>query len=167
MNIVLIGYRGTGKTEISKVLEKKLGLTRISTDQEIVRKHGSIPKIVETKGWDAFRDIETEVVKEVSSKDNQIIDCGGGAILRKENRDALKKKGKVILLTAEVQTIAKRIKEDKNRPALKNGKTFIEEIEEVLNERKPEYNKAKDFEVKTDKISIKEAAQKIIELLGE
>ena len=167
MNIVLIGYRGTGKTAISKILENKLKLKRVSTDEEIVKKYGPIPKIVENKGWDEFRDIETEIVKEVASKDSQIIDCGGGAILRKENQEALKKNGKVILLTAEVKTIVSRIKEDKNRPALKDGKTFIEEIEEVLNERKQKYNEAKDFEVKTDKISIKEAAQKIIELSGE
>ncbi len=164
MNIVLIGYRGTGKTKVGEILSNKLGLDLVSTDAAIVEKAGkTIPEIVKEKGWDKFRDIETEVVKETTSKDNIIIDCGGGVVLRQENVDFLKQRGKIFLLTATVEKIAERIKDDTERPALKEGKTFVEEIEEVLNERKEKYNNAKDFEIDGDNISIGEMADKIIE----
>ena len=164
MNLVLIGYRGTGKTAVADILSEKLGMKKISTDKAIVEREGkSIPEIVEENGWDKFRDIETEVVKQAASKDNVIIDCGGGVVLREENVHALREKGKVFLLTASVERISERIKDDNQRPALKGGKTFVEEIKEVLDERMEKYNKAKDFDIDGNDISVREMADKIIE----
>ena len=164
MNIVLIGYRGTGKTKVAEILSTKLGMDSISTDAAIVEKAGkSIPEIVEEQGWNKFRDIETEVIKETANKDGIIIDCGGGVILRDENIDAIRTNGKVFLLLASVEKIVERIKDDTQRPALKEGKTFVEEIEEVLNERNEKYNKAKDFEIDGTDLTIDQMADKVIE----
>ena len=88
MNIVLMGYRGTGKSTVGKVLAVKLGWPLVSTDAEIVRRAGrSVPEIVAQHGWEYFRDLESTVCWEFSAQDRLIIDTGGGAILRQENVD--------------------------------------------------------------------------------
>jgi shikimate kinase len=164
MNIVLIGYRGTGKSTVGKILAKKLKRLLIPVDDLIVKKVGmSIPEIVEKHGWDYFRDIESNVTKELSNQDNCIIDCGGGVILRDENVENLKQNGKCFLLKAEIDTIISRIQGDANRPALKEGMSFREEQEKVLKERDPKYKAAADVEIDTSILSIEQAVEKILE----
>tara|TARA_B100000959_G_scaffold216309_1_gene227908 strand:+ start:3747 stop:4247 length:501 start_codon:yes stop_codon:yes gene_type:complete len=164
MNIVLIGYRGTGKSTVGKILAKKLKRLLIPLDDLIVKKADmSIPKIVEKHGWGYFRDIESNVTKEVSNQDNCIIDCGGGVILRDENVENLKQNGKCFLLKAEIDTIISRIQGDANRPALKEGMSFREEQEKVLRERNPKYKAAADVEIDTSILSIEQAVEKILE----
>ncbi|HJP18450.1 MAG TPA: shikimate kinase [Nitrospinota bacterium] len=164
MNIVLIGYRGTGKSTVGKILAKKLKRLLIPVDDLIVKKVGmSIPEIVEKHGWDYFRDIESNVTKELSNQDNCIIDCGGGVILRDENVENLKQNGKCFLLKAEIDTIISRIQGDANRPALKEGMSFREEQEKVLKERDPKYKAAADVEIDTSILSLEQAVEKILE----
>ena len=91
MNIVLIGYRGTGKSSVAGILADRLGWKHISTDAEIiVRAQQSIPDIVKAFGWDYFRNLESDVCRDVAGGDHLVIDTGGGAILRSHNVDALK-----------------------------------------------------------------------------
>ena len=86
MNIVLIGYRGTGKSVVGALLAERLKMPCIAMDARIVEKAGmSIPQIVEKYGWSAFRDIETEVACELAQLNNTIIDAGGGVTERPEN----------------------------------------------------------------------------------
>lgn len=166
MNIVLIGYRGTGKSSVGKLLAERSGRTLISTDAEVVRRTGqSIPDIVKQHGWDHFRDLESEVCRELAGKDQLIIDTGGGAILRQDNVDQLKARGIVFWLTAEVPTISRRIGGDTQRPSLTGAKSFVEEIEEVLRERKPKYKTAADHTIATDDKSVVEIADAIQALL--
>ena len=100
-NIALIGFMGTGKTSIAKDLATKLKKEFIHTDDFISVKAGkSIPKIFEQDGEQKFRELEIEVVKEISDKKNVVIDCGGGVILNVINIERLKKNAKIILLTA-------------------------------------------------------------------
>lgn len=151
MNIVLIGYRGTGKSEVAKKLALTLSWPVSSTDELIVKRVSkTIPEIVENIGWAGFRDLESRIVKEVSSCDRQIIDTGGGAILRPENLKALKRNGILVWLKASVETIQKRIYGDHERPSLTGGKSFIQEVREVLAHRTPLYEKAADFQIDTD-----------------
>ena len=83
MNIVLIGYRGTGKSVVATILSKALQMKHIGMDAEIVKQAGmSIPEIVDKFGWAKFRDMETEVAVRVSQLDNIIVDSGGGVIER-------------------------------------------------------------------------------------
>ncbi|MFH1612395.1 MAG: shikimate kinase [bacterium] len=163
MNIVLIGYRGTGKSAISRVLSKKLKLEVIHIDDLITQKAGiSILEIVSKFGWEKFRELESDIIFEISQKDKCIIDTGGGVILKDENVVNLKKNGVVILLKANIETIVKRIEKGKDRPSLTGEKTFIEEIQEVLSQREEKYNKAADFVIDTSNLSIEEIVNEII-----
>ncbi|MEK7797386.1 MAG: shikimate kinase, partial [Nitrospirota bacterium] len=151
MNIVVIGYRGTGKSSVARVLEERLKWPLISTDAEIVKKAGlAVPDIILKRGWDYFRDVESKICQRVGAKDRTIIDTGGGAVLRKENVDALRQRGRVFWLTAEVATIMDRIRYNKDRPSLSQTKDYIDEIDEVLKERLPLYKAACDQIIPTD-----------------
>ena len=166
MNVVLIGYRGTGKSTVAKALAARLALAMISTDTEIVRRTGqSIPDIVAKHGWDYFRDLESQTCQELADRDRLVIDTGGGAILRGQNVAALKKNGKLFWLTASVTTIGKRIGGDRERPSLTGRKTFIDEIEEVLSERTPRYQEAADFVIATDGRSVAQVVDEIVTCL--
>lgn len=162
MNIVLIGYRGSGKSSVGKLLAERSGRTLMSTDAEVVRRAGqSVPEIVKQHGWDHFRDLESEVCRDLAGKDNLIIDTGGGAILRKDNVDQLKARGILFWLTAEVPTISRRIGGDTQRPSLTGATSFVEEIEEVLRERTPIYRAAADHVIATDGRTVGEIADAV------
>ena len=162
MNVVLIGYRGTGKTSVARVLAGKLGVSLVSTDELIALEEGmGISEIVEKKGWEFFREIEREVISKIS-KDNCVIDCGGGVVENPENITRLKKNSKIILLTADPEVIVKRIEND--RPALTN-KPLKGEVHEMLKRRMPLYQNAADFEVDTTNLSIVDVAGRITELI--
>ncbi len=163
MNVVLIGYRGTGKSTVGKIVAARLGRTLLSTDAEIVTRAGqSIPEIVAQHGWDYFRDLESQVCQELAGRDGLVIDTGGGAILRPQNVEALKKTGTLFWLTATVDTIAKRIGRDTQRPSLTGTKSFVEEIQEVLRERTPKYEAAADHVITTEGRSIVQIADEIL-----
>ncbi|HET7909493.1 MAG TPA: shikimate kinase [Nitrospira sp.] len=163
MNVVLIGYRGTGKSTVGKLVAARLGWPIVSTDQEIVRRAGlSIPDIVAAHGWDYFRDLESAVCQDLAGRDNLVIDTGGGAILREKNVDVLKHNGRLIWLTASVETIAARIGSDGQRPSLTGTKSHVEEIRDVLTERLPRYQAAADVTIATDNRSIDELATTIM-----
>lgn len=166
MNLVLIGYRGTGKTSIAEELASRLDWPVIYTDDLICRHAGlTIPEIVDKFGWDRFRDMESLIVKEASSGDRRIIDTGGGAVLRLDNLDALKRNGVLVWLRADVGTIQKRVSADKGRPPLTVGKSAVDEVEDVLRQRNPVYEKASDFQVDTDDKTIGEICDIILEWL--
>jgi shikimate kinase len=166
MNIVLIGYRGTGKSSVASVLASRLGWQRISTDAEIVtRAKQSIPEIVKSFGWEHFRNLESEVCREAGGKDHLIIDTGGGVILRPQNVEALKANGHLFWLTAEISTIEARIGGDTQRPSLTGTKSFIEEIADVLEERRPKYRAAADHVIPTDRQSVAQVADAIRALM--
>jgi shikimate kinase len=163
MNLVLIGYRGTGKSSVGKVLAARLGRELVSTDEEIVRRAGrSIPEIVAQEGWDYFRDLESEVCRTLADRDQLVIDTGGGAVLRPQNVEVLKRNGRLFWLTASVNSIASRIGGDTQRPSLTGTKSFLEEIEEVLLERTPKYHAAADHIIPTDNRSIDQLVQAIL-----
>jgi shikimate kinase len=162
MNVVLIGYRGTGKSSVAKVLADRLKWPLVSTDAEIIKKAGMpVPAIIQKRGWDYFRDVESQICRRVGSKDRTIIDTGGGAVLRKENVDALRQRGRVFWLTAETATIMERIKGGTERPSLTGKKSYVEEVEDVLKERLPLYKAACDHNIPTDDRTIEEIAGEI------
>ena len=164
MNIVLIGYRGTGKSEVGKLVATSLGMTYVSMDATIVEKAGrSIPAIVEADGWPAFRDMESDVALELSARDNLLIDCGGGVIERPENIETLRMNGRIVWLKATVATIVARIQGDTERPSLTGGKSFTDEVAEVLERRTPLYESAAEFSIDTDPLTPEQVAATIIE----
>jgi len=162
VNIVLIGYRGTGKSAVGKVLAERTKWPLISTDAEIVKKAGmGVPAIIQKRGWDYFRDIESQICRRVGAKDRTIIDTGGGAVLRKENVEALRQRGRVFWLTAEVATIMERIKSGTERPSLTGKRSYVDEVEDVLKERLPLYKAACDHIIPTDGRTIEDIADEI------
>ena len=166
MNIVLIGYRGTGKSTVGKLLAMRLGRQFVSTDEEIIKRaKRTIPEIVAQEGWEYFRDLESEVCREFAGSDRLVIDTGGGAILRTQNVEALKKSGTLFWLTASVETITKRIGRDNQRPSLTGSKSFVDEIQDVLRERTPKYQAASDHVITTDDRSIKQLVEIILTLV--
>lgn len=164
-NIVLIGFMGTGKSTVGKKLSQKLAMEYIDTDALIQERTGmSINEIFQNYGESYFRDIEKDVIAEVSNMKNTIILCGGGVVLNKENIIALRKKGKIILLKAEAATIYGRIKEDDTRPLL-NGQMALETIEKLLQKRKETYKDASDIIIETDNKTVEEISTEIINKL--
>ena len=147
MNIVMLGYRGTGKSVISKILSKELRRKLFSIDNLIVQAAGKpIPELVAQEGWLSFRKLESDIVIQVAGKArNSIIDCGGGVVLDEKNTDILKKGGKCVLLTASLATIIRRIKKDPNRPTLEEELSFEEEQKKILADRHEKYQSCADF----------------------
>lgn len=167
MNIVLIGYRGTGKSTVAKILGQRLERRAISTDLEIEEEAGqSIPQIVEQFGWDHFRELETQMCRKLRDQENLVIDTGGGLILKEENVNILKAKGTFFWLTAEVPTIVKRISGDTQRPSLSGNKTFVEEIEDILKERTPKYQVVADHVIPTDRTTPHQIADTILSFIA-
>ena len=165
MNLVLIGYRGTGKSTVAKLLAAQLGMEVVSLDAEIVRQAGcSIAEIVAAHGWPHFRDLESEVTKRVAARDHIIIDAGGGVILRPENAEHLRRHGKLFWLRAAVPVIVARIEGGAERPPLTAGKSFTEEVEDVLRERTPLYAAAAHHCIDTDDHSPEEVAAEVTRL---
>jgi shikimate kinase len=168
MNIVLIGYRGAGKSAVGRVLSAALKMPVVCLDEEIVKKAGkSIPEIVAAHGWDHFRNLESEITATYANEDGCIIDAGGGVILRQENVNNLRRHGLLIWLTAPPSVLCQRIQGDTERPALKEGKTFLEEVEEVLQEREPLYRSAAHRTIDTSELTVEEVARQIQQMLPE
>jgi shikimate kinase len=171
MGTVLIGYRGTGKSTIGHKLADRLWQKCVDTDDLVVAKAGkSIAQIFAEHGEPYFRDLETQVVKEVAAIQDHVIALGGGAPMREENRTAIKSAGhRVIYLKCDPEELFKRINADPtsadNRPALTNLFGSVEEISKVLAEREPIYRQMADAELEVTYLTPDEAMVYIVRLL--
>src|SRR4030042_4082888 len=110
MNIVLIGYRGSGKTTVGRRLADRLKLRFVDTDDLIEERQGNpVSDIVKSHGWGHFRKLERNTIEEISKEDHLIIAPGGGAVLDQENVKALRKNGFIIWLKADKQSLLRRM----------------------------------------------------------
>ncbi len=165
MNIYLIGFRGSGKTTLGKILAKELKKDFVDIDKLIEKRESkSIAEIFKEKGEEYFRKVETTILKEVASNDNQIVSTGGGIVISEENRKIIQENGISIYLTADTETTYKRIKFDNNRPQL-TDKDPIEEIKFLIEKRKPLYEKLANYTIDTSKFKIEECVKKIKEFI--
>lgn len=165
-NIVLVGLSGSGKTTIGNILSKYSNYLFTDTDEVIVKlQNRSINEIFAENGEEYFRDLETEVTKEVSKRGNQIISTGGGIVLREENLINLKQNGIVFYLKTSVETLIKRLDGDNSRPLLKTN-DIKTKLENMLQIRGSLYEKA-DIIIETDKISAEETAKEILRIYNE
>jgi len=138
-NIVLTGMPGSGKSTVGRLLHST-GLTLIDTDDEIEKRCGCpIRQLIETKGEDCFRDVETEVIREISSATGCIIATGGGAVLREENVRCLQQNGKLFFLQAE----RSRLQATENRPLADTR----EKLAKLYADRMPRYLQTADVTV--------------------
>lgn len=155
MNIMLTGYRGTGKTAVGRLLCRRLKMRLIDTDSSIEKSAGmKIPEIVEKFGWKGFRELESREIKSAMRKNNSVISVGGGGLT--ENRIKIRKKSLVILLTASPGAIKSRIKKS-GRPSI-TGKGSLREIGEVIKKREKKYLGMADAVVDTTEITPSHAA---------
>ena len=165
-NLFLIGYRCTGKSSVGKMLAGILGRPFIDTDSLLVSESGSsIKEIVADQGWEGFRKIEHDILKQVCLTDRQVVATGGGIVLNDANVIRMKKTGMLIWLKAAPGTIEKRMMGDQNtedfRPSLTSKDTLVE-IEETLAERESLYTRAMNFHVETDDLPVNEICDTII-----
>jgi shikimate kinase len=169
MNIVLIGYRCSGKTAVGRVLADELGMGFADTDLLIEEDAGEpIDALISTTSWDHFRNLERDLIEKISKKDNQVIATGGGVVVSQENVKVLKRDGWVVWLDAEPNVLKERMEKEQQsgniRPSL-TGADPLAEIEEVMNVRRPMYQEAGDFMVDTTRRSEPEAAALIMKNL--
>jgi shikimate kinase len=142
-NVVLTGFMGTGKTSVGRRLAVELGLEFLDTD-DLIEKEArmSINEIFGEFGEGRFRKLEREVIKRVSSTmDGIVLSTGGGAVIDGTNRERLKGWGKVICLSASVDTILARVRGQDERPLLSN-EDKRKSIQRLLTEREPFYNES-------------------------
>ncbi len=169
MNIVLIGYRGSGKSSIGRALAARTGRAFVDTDQLIVETAGcTIKDIFEREGEAGFRTRETAAILRACAADRQIIAAGGGAILRPENVAALTQNATVVWLTATPEVLYARIQADaetsKTRPNLTTH-GGPEEVKKILAARLPLYRAAANHELDVGNLSVDEAVNAIQALL--
>ena len=154
-NIVLVGMPGVGKTTLGNLISKKLSRPIFDTDEEIVKKAGcSIPEIFKERGESAFRDMESQVIKELYNMGGVIIATGGGAVLREKNVDLLRENGRIYFLDRELGTILPT----DDRPLSQNRQA----LEKLYHERYPIYLKSADVHIRLG-ITPERDAEKIIE----
>ena len=160
--IVLMGFMGAGKTTIGKALAEKLSWDFIDTDAEIEKEQGrKISEIFETEGEQAFRDMETRLLKKLEKSEEQfVLSIGGGMPVREENRELLRKIGTVVYLKATKEELVRRLSGDTNRPLLQGG-AMEEKVAALMAARESIYVETAHQEVVTDGKSVKELIEKI------
>ena len=148
MTVFLCGFMGCGKSTVGRELAALMDKPFTDMDSYIEKKAGmSIPEIFAEKGEKAFRTMETSAVKELAASD-EVVACGGGAMLKSENAEAAAAEGIVVYLDADYETCYKRISGDKNRPiVMANTK---ESLEGIYNDRKALYTANSQISIKAE-----------------
>lgn len=165
-NIYLIGFMGCGKSSVASYLHGKYGMTVLEMDEEIeAEEKMCIAEIFSRKGETYFREKETELLKKIGQKKNLVVSCGGGVPMRAENVKLIKQNGKLFLLTAEPETILSRVKNNHSRPLLE-GKKNLNAIRQMMEDRKPAYEAAADFQIRTDDRELGSICREILGKLG-
>ena len=164
-NIFLIGFMGSGKSTIARMLAKEMKKELIEMDETIEAEAGcTINQIFEERGENCFRDLESQLIVRIADKGGMVVSCGGGAVLREENVLNMRKNGKIVYLCATPETIYKRVRHSTNRPLL-NGNMNVEYISELMGKRLPVYEKAADTVIDVNNKEKKEIVAKILEVV--
>jgi len=161
-SIALIGFMGVGKTAVGKALAERLDKRFVELDSLIEQQAGkSIPELFHQDGEVAFRELEIEVTKQVSTNKNLVIACGGGLVLNKINIDRLRNESIIVYLTASPRVILNRIpSEGEERPLLDTPDRALA-IQELLRFREPFYEQAADIKIDTSKLDINSVVDQI------
>lgn len=148
--IVLIGYRGSGKTSVARLLAPRLGWDWVDADHALEERHGcTVREMFERDGEAVFRDREAALFDELSRRTRHVVASGGGVVLRPENRAYLRRAGLVVWLHADVDTLWQRLELEggQHRPSLTVGGRA--EVEQLLEARAPLYRDCADLVVDT------------------
>lgn len=162
-NIYLVGLMGAGKTTIGRQLARTLKLPFYDSDKAIEERTGvDIPTIFEFEGEEGFRDREQKMIQQLTLMKGIVLATGGGAILREENRELLKKNGFIVYLQCSVDRILERTRRDMQRPLLQTENPR-ERIESLFIQREPLYLSCADFKIDTGIMQSKEVVDHILE----
>ena len=168
-NILLVGYRGTGKSTLGKRLADVLDMNFIDMDRIMIHDAGcSISRIVEEHGWPHFRELEKILLLRLAQAKGQVIATGGGVVLDAENRTLLLQMGIAIWLKANPDAIMKRLQQDKEGSAQRppfSDRNLWEETAAVLKERTPFYKGVSEVEVDTSNLDIGECVDEIVRII--
>jgi shikimate kinase len=171
MNLILIGYRGSGKSAVGRRLAARLKMRFVDIDDLIEERQGvPISDIVKSHGWGHFRKLERSTIEEISKADHLIIAPGGGAVLDTDNVKALIENGFIIWLKADRETLLKRMNQDpgtnSRRPTL-TGKGTSEELKEVMSLREPIYERASEIQIDTSELAVEAVVENILTVLKD
>jgi len=163
--VFLVGYRGSGKTTVAALLAERLGWRWLDADAALEQRLGrTIAQVFAEEGESGFRGHETAVLEELCRLRRHVIATGGGVVLSDANRACLRQSGRVVWLTADPDTLARRLESDPTsalrRPVLTvGGRT---EIEELLRVREPLYRSCAGLVVDTSASPPAKVAEEII-----
>ena len=163
--LYLIGFMGSGKSTVSRHMSRALNVPKIEMDEVLAERAGKpITQIFAEDGEEAFRQMETALLREIGAGEPALVSCGGGVVLRPENVEIMKATGTILMLSATPQTIFQRVRHSTKRPIL-NGNMNVEFIAELMTKRDPAYRAAADVTVsidgKTSDIVAKELVERI------
>jgi shikimate kinase len=167
-NIVFLGLRGSGKTTLAREVASRLGIDWVDTDAVIQERAGrSIAAIVDQDGWQAFRDLEEEVLRETCATPGCVVATGGGVVLRPANRQRLRSCGAVFYLLADIPLLVQRLQQEADqggRPALSSSSPE-EELIQTMREREPLYHECLDYLLPAEQTP-QELADRVLQTLG-
>jgi shikimate kinase len=165
-NVVLIGFMGTGKSSVGKLLAYRLGKSFIDIDAKIEKQMGmTIPEIFSQFGEVTFREKEAAVVAKIARYKNAVIATGGGVVLNPRNMELLRQKGVIVSLAASPEIILERTSRRPTRPLLQ-CESPRQVIEEMLEKRRPLYEQA-DIQIETSVATPYEVTEQIIQYLRQ
>lgn len=164
MQLILVGFMGSGKTSVSQLIGQKLNVPVLDLDQVIVKQAGkTIPEIFAEDGESAFREIEHQALESISEFDG-ILATGGGTPLRKDNRELIKDADALVIkLQADAGVIYDRLKNQSGRP-LGDGLN-VDSIETMQEKREQAYDDCMDMVIDTDNLTVAEIADEIIAIM--
>jgi shikimate kinase len=152
--ISLIGLPGSGKSTVGRQLARRLQLPFVDSDQAIESRLGcSIREFFELEGEARFREIESETLDALTQKGAGVLSTGGGAVLRAENREHLRARGRVIYLKSHPEELIRRLRHDTNRPLLQVADPMAK-LRELFAARDPLYRQTAHFVVETGRPSV-------------
>lgn len=154
--ISLVGMPGSGKSTVGRHVARHLHLPFVDTDHLIEQRIGcSIRAYFELHGEPAFRDVEAQVIDEVTlATDARVIATGGGAVLREANRTALHERTKVFYLRSTPEDLARRLRHDTHRPLLQGAADPAKRLRALFQERDPLYRRCAHFVIETGRPSV-------------
>lgn len=160
-NIALVGFMGTGKSSVGRLIAGQLHFSFLDTDETIESRAGkTVSKIFAEDGEAAFRKLEREVVAELSSRTKTVISTGGGLAANEANLASLKEHALVVCLWASPEKIWERVRHQTHRPLLQDADPQAK-IRRLLTEREPFYKQA-DVLMNTEVRSLREVAQTVL-----
>ncbi len=152
--ISLIGLPGSGKSTVSRQLARRLQLPLFDSDQVIEQRLGcSIREFFEREGEDRFRDIEAEVIDELTQQPCGVLSTGGGVVLREANRQHLRERTQVVYLNSSPDELFRRLRHDKNRPLLQVSDP-LGKLRDLYAQRDPLYRATAHFSIDTGRPSV-------------